>query len=91
MQDTDQKQRVLAILRHTERRDFALHAVVFVAVNAFILVLWGVSDEHGFFWPVWSLLGWGIGLAVHATRVFFTDPTEADIEAEMSRLKPEQP
>jgi len=28
------------------------------------------SAAHGYFWPIWLMLGWGIGLAAHglATR-----------------------
>lgn len=50
-------------------RGFYSHAAIFVAVNLLLLAVNLVSspDELWFYWP---LLGWGIGLAVHALRVF---------------------
>lgn len=71
--------------RVTERRDFGSHLVVYVVVNAFIVLVWAVTGA-GYFWPVWMLAGWGIGLALHAWDVFVRRPvTEADIRREMER------
>jgi hypothetical protein len=59
--------------RTSQRRGLAVHAVTYAAVNALLIAIWLVSsiaerDVNGF-WPVWVLLGWGIGLAVHAGQV----------------------
>lgn len=46
-----------------------VHAVVYVAVNLFIFAI----SRHGFGerpWSVIPLLGWGLGLALHAVAVF---------------------
>ena len=54
---------------------FRTHARVFVIVNAGLFVLWLVESalERGSSWHdpwfLYSLLGWGIGLAVHAWHV----------------------
>ncbi len=37
----------------------------FVAVNLVLVTVWAFSGG-GYFWPVWPMLGWGIGLASHA-------------------------
>ena len=35
-------------------------------VNAFLVVAWAVIDGHGFFWPVFLVVGWGIGVVMKA-------------------------
>ena len=42
-----------------------LHAVVYVVVNVLLVAMWAAGGG-GYFWPVWSILGWGIGLGAHA-------------------------
>lgn len=55
--------------RVEERLGFYRHATVYVAVNLFLLGLnWFRSPDH--WWAIWSVLGWGIGLASHALHVF---------------------
>lgn len=44
-----------------------VHAAVYIAVN---LMLVGLSAMSGRHWAVFPVLGWGIGLAVHAFVVF---------------------
>ncbi|HVT77456.1 MAG TPA: 2TM domain-containing protein [Acidimicrobiales bacterium] len=71
--------------RVTERRDFGAHVVTYVVVNAFLVVVWSITG-HGYFWPVWIIAGWGMGLVLHAWDVFLRRPvTDADIEAELHR------
>ena len=33
----------------------------FVAVNLMLIVIWAATGA-GYFWPIWPLLGWGLGL-----------------------------
>jgi len=47
------------------RIGFWVHATVFVAVNLMLFVIWLVTGA-GFPWFLFPLLGWGIGMAVHA-------------------------
>jgi class 3 adenylate cyclase len=46
----------------------AVHLVVYLAVNGLLLFVWmmsgGPAEES--FWPVWVMVPWGAGLAVHA-------------------------
>lgn len=71
-----------------EKRGFKIHACIYVIVNAAIAATWYMGGG-GYFWPMWTLLGWGIGLAFHGWGVYFGDrrPTEGQIEREMQRLK----
>ncbi len=71
--------------RLQERRDFGSHVVAYVVVNAFVIGVWAFTGA-GYFWPVWMLACWGIGLVLHGWNVFFRRPiTEADIDQELHR------
>lgn len=63
-------QRQWAIRRVGAKRTFWLHLSVYILVNALLTLIW-VVDSGGDFWPVWPMLGWGIGLGAHAVSVFF--------------------
>ena len=71
--------------RVQSRRDFGSHLVAYVIINAFLVVIWGVTGA-GYFWPVWVIAGWGTGLVLHAWDVYLRRPvTEADVDAEIRR------
>lgn len=69
MADTDDDARTAAIKRLEAKRDVRNHAVVYVLVNLVLVAIWALSGG-GYFWPVWAIFGWGIGLAFHAYSVF---------------------
>ena len=49
-------------------KGFYIHATIFVVVN---IALFAINVlVGGVWWFYWSLLGWGIGLGVHALAVF---------------------
>jgi hypothetical protein len=57
----------------------------YVIVNSMLVVIWALSSG-GYFWPIWPIVGWGIGLAFNAWAVYFQRPiTEDDIRREMER------
>ena len=49
----------------------AFYRVLFayVVINLFLIGVWAFSGR-GAFWPIWVLLGWGLGMAFYAFRVF---------------------
>ena len=51
------------------RPDLRRHAVAFVAVNLLLIAIWALTGA-GYFWPIWPLLGWGLGLASHGGERF---------------------
>jgi hypothetical protein len=52
-----------------------------------LLVLIWASTSAGYFWPIWPMAGWGIGVVMHAYTVYWGDRlTEAQIEREMKSL-----
>jgi hypothetical protein len=70
-----------------KRRDFHGHVLVYVLVNAFLVVIWALTDAHGFFWPVFPIVGWGIGVVLNAWDAYRNDEfREEQIRREMERL-----
>lgn len=70
------------------KRDLGAHVLAYVLVNGFLVVIWFMtSGTDAFFWPVFPILGWGIGLAFNVWDVFSPEPTEDKIRAEMERLR----
>ena len=70
-----------AYKRVKARRDLGGHVVAYLIVNAFLVVVWWVNSPHGYFWPVWVLAGWGIGLLFNIWDVFGRRPiTEQDVD-----------
>jgi class 3 adenylate cyclase len=41
------------------------HLAIYVVVNVMLVGIWAASGG-GYFWPIWSILGWGIGVGCHA-------------------------
>ena len=77
-----------AIKRLKKRRDFYGHLLVYALVNGFLVVIWAVTDPHGFFWPIFPMLGWGIGVALNAWDVYRSDTfSEDQIQREIGHLK----
>jgi class 3 adenylate cyclase len=46
------------------RQSFKIHLTVYLLVNLFLIGIWAASGG-GYFWPVWPILGWGLGVALH--------------------------
>ena len=84
----DENLREAAIERLKAKRDFQSHVAAYVIVNVGLVVIWALSGA-GYFWPIWPILGWGVGLAFNAWAVYVRKPiTEDDIRAEMTRDDP---
>lgn len=62
------------------RVGFRIHALAYVLVNLLLVVIWWTNadggaptfrdDSSAYFWPVWSILGWGVGLAMHGFSAY---------------------
>lgn len=80
-----------ALRRLEKKRGFRLHLSVYVAVNALLWLAWGVVFAvSGFWfpWPVFPLVGWGIGVSLHAWDAYGRRPfSAAQIEREAARLR----
>jgi class 3 adenylate cyclase len=42
-----------------------IHLTTYLLVNLMLVGIWAASGA-GYFWPIWPILGWGIGLGCHA-------------------------
>ena len=62
------EQREWAIKRIRAKRGFWVHLAVYLAVNTLLVSIWAASSGD-YFWPVWPMLGWGIGVVAHAAAV----------------------
>ena len=82
-----EEHRGAAIERLRAKRDFRTHVVMYLAVNALLVLIWALSGA-GYFWPIWPILGWGIGLALNAWKVHSKPISEEEIRNEMQRSGP---
>ena len=72
-----------------KRRDFKGHLLVYTMFNTFLVLVWLVTTgPDGFFWPVFPIVGWGIGVVMNAGDVYRPEEfSEDEIAAEMRRLE----
>jgi hypothetical protein len=79
--------REMAITQLRKKRDLQAHLLAFVLVNLLLNGIWLITNPGGFYWPMFPLLGWGIGVAFHAWDVYVPEkPPEDRIRREMERL-----
>ncbi|MDH5374011.1 MAG: 2TM domain-containing protein [Acidimicrobiia bacterium] len=83
--DDQETSREAAIKRLKGKRDFKSHLATYVVVNSMLVAIWALSGR-GYFWPIWPMAGWGIGLVLNAWTVYFQKPiSEDEIRREMER------
>jgi hypothetical protein len=81
----DEALRVQAIEQLKKRADFLDHLAAYVLVNGLLVVIWFVTGRP-FFWPVFPLFAWGIGLFFHGVETYRRPFSEDRIRREMRRL-----
>jgi hypothetical protein len=75
-----------AVKRLKKKSDFRVHLMIYLTVNTFLVMVWAVTWAD-FFWPVFPIAGWGIGVIANAWDAFARDvPTESQIRREMDKL-----
>jgi len=82
---TDDALREAAVSRLRKKRDFATHVLIYVLVNSFLVVIWAATSGD-FFWPMFPIFGWGIGLVFHAWDVLWPQPSETAVRNAMDRI-----
>lgn len=83
--DADLRDRAVRRLR--KQLEFRTHLPIYLAVNAMLIAVWAWSGA-GFFWPIFPLVFWGIGVAAHWYEAFGPEMlTEERIRREMDRLR----
>src|SRR5207342_3613894 len=79
--------RVRALARLKKKADFRVHVLIYLLVNTMLVVIWAMTGA-GFFWPVFVIAGWGIGVVANAVDAYVSDePTEEQVVTEMERLR----
>jgi hypothetical protein len=79
--------RELALDRLKKQADFKLHAMIYLLVNGFLVVIWWMTGAS-FFWPIFLIFGWGIGVAANWWDAYLRAvPTEVEIDKEIARLR----
>jgi hypothetical protein len=83
--EADLRGRALGRLR--KKTDFRMHVMIYLLVNGMLVVIWAMTGA-AFFWPIFPIAGWGIGVVANAVDVYVLhDPTEQQIVDEMERLR----
>jgi hypothetical protein len=87
VQEVQQEPRAQAVSRLERTRDFRVHVSIYVAVNTMLVSIWAVAGA-GLFWPIFPMLGWGIGVAANAWVVYGRRALgEDEIRREVERLR----
>lgn len=69
------------------RRAWWVHAAIYLATNLALVVIW-VLVGGGHPWFVYSVVGWGIGLAAHGASAFLlASPQDLVLDREQKRLE----
>jgi hypothetical protein len=73
--------------RILRRRVFLVHAAVYVVTNLSLVAIWALAGG-GYPWFMFSITGWGIGLAAHGAVAFLLEsPQDLVLEREQRRLR----
>jgi hypothetical protein len=75
-----------ATIRLRKKRDFRAHLLAYVLINGSLLIIWALTGS-GFFWPVFPMLAWGVGLVFHAWDIYRAPLSEQQIQREIERMR----
>ena len=84
----DVELRRLAIRRADMKLAFRSHLMAYVIVNAGLVMINLITSDD-YFWAIWPMMGWGIGLAAHGMTVYMNGEGLRDrlIEDELEQLR----
>ena len=75
------------------RTTFKRHLSIYIIMSIFFWVLWYISGGRfyhgGLPWPVWPMLGWGIGVAFNYLGAYGAS-SKGSTEREYQKLKEQQ-
>ncbi len=83
-------------------REFYRHLTVYGIVNLGLILIWAISGAP-YFWPIWVLFGWGIGIGLQAVSLglvpviedilpFFSPKwEEQQVKKMLKEAKPDKP
>lgn len=74
-----------AALQMQRWRDFGSQVFAYVIGSIVFIVIWAAQGK-GFFWPIYPLLVWGLGVSVqHFTVVIRGQITDEEVRRKLSR------
>ena len=77
-----------------KRAEFRKSLYSYMIINTFLWFIWWFTagrkgwhmNDDGIPWPVWVMLGWGIGLAITYYKAYHSDGSDM-VDREYERLK----
>jgi len=85
---TDKELYKQAKKRVEAKRSVTIHFMTYVIIMVFLTAIYWVTDTGGYFWPIWPMMGWGVGVAIHAATVFASLKNfDSEVEKEFIKLK----
>ncbi len=82
---SDQKLYERARTRVKSRKKFYSHIITWVVMSVFFILVNLFTTDY--FWAIFPILAWGIGVAFHGIQVFSDEWEDREIESEYDRLK----
>src|SRR3954454_24220388 len=64
-----------------------IHLTTYLLVNLMLIGIWAAAGG-GYFWPIWPILGWGIGVGCHAAPLLATRGRRAPSNPSLRRPPP---
>ena len=86
---SDEEISEIATKRVRAKKGFYSHLTAYVIVNLMLVAIWYFTGA-GYFWPMWVMLFWGIGLIFNAVAAFSKHDTgweTKEIEKEVEKIK----
>ena len=86
---SEEEIREIATHRVQRRRGFYSHLTAYILVNLMLVAIWYFTGA-GYFWPMWVMLGWGIGLVFNAVAAFLKHDIgweKRAVEKEIEKIK----
>lgn len=77
-----------------KQADFKGYLWIWLAVTVILTAIWSLTSFGTYFWPIWAILGMGIGALFSGIDAYGKNPriiSEAAIDAEVHRLKGTKP
>ena len=73
-----------------KRASFKWSLSSYIIVNTFLVGVWYfTSGMDSYFWPIWPMLGWGIGVAMHYFDAYHGNNVFS-VQKEYDKLKNKQ-
>ena len=61
----------LAKKRVALKKSIFIHLTSYIIINIFLVAIYYLVMPGGYFWPIWSIMGWGVGLVIHGIVVMY--------------------